>query len=146
MPTAAVYCRVSTKDQEKEGSSLSSQRDYCRRKALDAGYELPESFIFSEIFSGADTARPKHLELYQPDISINVNRKKKGSASIILTAKAPALWAWLELEGADARFSDNFFHIRPGKPVEVTIFTKEPLSSAAIRKRLRVRSLIDTYQ
>jgi beta-mannosidase len=91
-------------------------------------------------------ARPKHLELYKPDISMSVSSKKKGNASVILTAQAPALWAWLELEGTDARFSDNFFHILPGKPVEVTIFTKEPLSSAAIRQRLRVRSLIDTYQ
>ena len=65
MPTAAIYCRVSTEDQEKEGSSLASQRDYCRRKALDAGYEVPESLIFSEVFSGADKDRPKLNDLRQ---------------------------------------------------------------------------------
>jgi len=63
MPTAAVYCRVSTENQEQEGSSLSSQRDYCLRKAYDLGYDVPEYFIFSEVFSGADTDRPKLNEL-----------------------------------------------------------------------------------
>jgi len=63
MPTAAIYCRVSTEDQQREGSSLSSQRDYCRRKALDLGYDVPESCIFLEVFSGADTDRPKLNEL-----------------------------------------------------------------------------------
>jgi beta-mannosidase len=88
-------------------------------------------------------ARPKHLELCEPDIRASVNGKK-GNAIITLTAKAPALWAWLELEGIDARFSDNFFHILPGKPVRVTVLTEEPLPPSEIRKRLRIRSLIDT--
>ncbi len=60
---AAIYCRVSTEDQAKEGSSLQSQRDYCRRKALDLGYEVPEEYTFQEVFSGADTDRPKLIEL-----------------------------------------------------------------------------------
>lgn len=91
-------------------------------------------------------ARPKHLELCKPDISISISGKKKGSAIITLKTKAPALWAWLELEDADARFSDNFFHILPGKPIKVTLSLKEPISLAEIRQRLRVSSLIDTYQ
>jgi beta-mannosidase len=91
-------------------------------------------------------ARPKHLELYEPDIKARVGGKKKGNATITLTAKAPALWAWIELEGLDARFSDNFFHILPGKPVRITVLAKEPISPIEIEKRLRVRSLIDTYK
>jgi beta-mannosidase len=88
-------------------------------------------------------ARPKHLELCEPDIRANVSCKK-GSATITLTAKAPALWAWLEMDGIDANFSDNFFHILPGKPVRVTVLTEEPVPPLEIKKRLRVRSLIDT--
>lgn len=91
-------------------------------------------------------ARPKHLELWEPGIGARVSREKKGSAVVTLTAKAPALWTWLELEDVDARFSDNFFHIPPGKSVRVTISTEEPISLAEIRKRLRVRSLINTYK
>lgn len=63
MPTAAIYCRVSTENQEREGSSLQSQRDYCLRRARDLGYDVPEDCIFSEVFSGADTDRPKLTEL-----------------------------------------------------------------------------------
>jgi beta-mannosidase len=92
-------------------------------------------------------ARPKHLELVKPEISFKVSAGKRGGATVTLTAKAPALWAWLELEGdTDAGFSDNFFHIPPEKPVEVQLSTKEPLPLKSIRQRLRVRSLIDTYQ
>jgi len=34
---AAIYCRVSTEDQEREGSSLDSQLEACVKKALDLG-------------------------------------------------------------------------------------------------------------
>ena len=90
-------------------------------------------------------ARPKHLELCPPDIKAEITLSK-GKPEIVLTSKAPALWTWLELEGIDARFSDNFFHLRPGKPVNITISTDKPLSVAEIKKCLRIRSLIDTYK
>ena len=89
-------------------------------------------------------ARPKHLELRQPEIKSEVNAKKSNT-EVTLTAKTPALWTWLELDGADARFSDNFFHLPPGKPVTITLSMDKPISYAEIRKKLRVRSLIDTY-
>ncbi|MBA7484968.1 Exo-beta-D-glucosaminidase [subsurface metagenome] len=90
-------------------------------------------------------ARPKHLELCEPGIRAEVSGKE-GSAVITLTVESPALWTWLELTDVDARFSDNFFHLLPAKPVMITILTDEPLSLAEIRKRLRIRSLIDTYR
>jgi DNA invertase Pin-like site-specific DNA recombinase len=37
---AAIYCRVSTEDQEKEGSSLSPSMTICSAKALDMGYTV----------------------------------------------------------------------------------------------------------
>ena len=90
-------------------------------------------------------ARPKHLELCQPEIESTVSLEN-GTPVVTLTSKAPALWTWLELEGSDARFSDNFFHLRPGKPVRVIVTTDKPLSVAEIKKCLRIRSLIDTYK
>ena len=89
-------------------------------------------------------ARPKHLELHQPEIKSEVN-VKKSNIEVTLTAKTPALWTWLELDGVDTRFSDNFFHLPPGKPVTITLLTDKPISYAEISKKLRVRSLIDTY-
>jgi beta-mannosidase len=90
-------------------------------------------------------ARPKHLELRPPDIKSDFS-VKKDSVIVTLTAQAPALWTWLELDGMDARFSDNFFHLLPDKPVSITIATDKPLSVTEIRKNLRIRSLIDTYR
>jgi beta-mannosidase len=90
-------------------------------------------------------ARPKHLELCPPDIKAEVSQIK-GKPTVTLTTKAPALWTWLELDGTDVRFSDNYFHLRPGKPVSITISTDVSLSAAKIKKQLKIRSLIDTYK
>jgi beta-mannosidase len=94
----------------------------------------------------ASFTRPKYLELHKPDIKVDITRKEKENAVLTLTAKTPALWVWLDMENTNARFSDNFFHILPGKPVEVTLKTDVQLFVAEIRQRLRVCSLIDTYQ
>jgi beta-mannosidase len=91
-------------------------------------------------------ARPKHLELAEPEIKVAVSRAEAGAFRVRLTAARPALWTWLELSGADARFSDNFFHLQPGQPVEVIVEPSRTLPSGAFRKQLRVRSLKDTYQ
>jgi beta-mannosidase len=91
-------------------------------------------------------ARPKHLELADPKIKVAVTRAEPNAHRVRLTAAHPALWTWLELSGADARFSDNFFHLQPGQPVEVLVEPSRALSSTAFRKQLRVRNLKDTYR
>jgi len=91
-------------------------------------------------------ARPKHLELRDPCIEAKISSDNKDNAVVTLTAKAPALWTWLELDDIDARFSDNFFHLLPGKPAQVKISTRNAVTLEMIRKQLRVRSLIDTYR
>ena len=90
--------------------------------------------------------RPKHFELRDPGIKMKVKRGKTGGVTVTLASSAPALWTWLELPGIEARFSDNFFHLRPGKPVEVAVLTEIPLSIAELQKSLIVHSLIDTYK
>lgn len=59
MTVAAIYCRVSTEGQEKEGTSLQTQRDACLNKARELGYVVPEHLIFTEVFSGLTLSRPK---------------------------------------------------------------------------------------
>ena len=73
MSTAAIYCRVSTENQEREGSSLQSQKDYCLRKACELGYDIPEDCIFS----GADTDRPKLTELRRLLNELAINEMDK---------------------------------------------------------------------
>ncbi|MFC1916703.1 recombinase family protein [Chloroflexota bacterium] len=56
---AAIYCRVSTEDQEREGSSLISQKEACLKKAQELGYSVSEEFIILETYSGLSLNRPK---------------------------------------------------------------------------------------
>jgi len=49
---AVVYCRVSTRKQEDEGTSLHSQAESCRRFAEDAGYTVVR--VVQEVYTGAE--------------------------------------------------------------------------------------------
>lgn len=59
MKAAAIYCRVSTEDQGREGTSLQSQKEACLNKAHELGYQVSEEHILSEIYSGAELDRPE---------------------------------------------------------------------------------------
>lgn len=58
---AAIYCRVSTDDQEQEGTSLSIQMESCLTYCRENSYDV--SYRFSEAFSGLTLHRPKLTEL-----------------------------------------------------------------------------------
>jgi len=60
---AAIYCRVSTDDQEKEGTSLKTQMKACIDYCHEKGYEI--SHRFSEAYSGLTLDRPKLRELQE---------------------------------------------------------------------------------
>ena len=59
----AIYCRVSTDNQEKEGSSLESQREACLKFCADNNYLV--SHLYMETYSGLSLERPKLAELRQ---------------------------------------------------------------------------------
>ena len=95
----------------------------------------------------ASYARPKHLELLDPAITVRMDGvAPDGGHRVTLEAARPALWAWLELAGCEARYSDNFVHLAPGHPAEIVVYPEQSFSPAALRDALRVRSLIDTYR
>lgn len=58
---AAIYCRVSTDDQEKEGTSLQTQLEACETYCQGKGYQVLSRF--SETYSGLTLERPKLNEL-----------------------------------------------------------------------------------
>ena len=62
---AAIYCRVSTEDQEREGTSLQSQLEACLMKSRELGYETPSEYTISETYSGLSLDRPKLDQLRQ---------------------------------------------------------------------------------
>ncbi len=60
---AAIYARVSTEDQEREGTSLGSQVEACLNKAHELGYEVSGELIFKETYSGLVLDRPQLTRL-----------------------------------------------------------------------------------
>ena len=61
MKTATIYCRVSTDNQESEGTSLQTQLEACLTYCQDRGYDVAHRF--SETYSGLTLERPKLNEL-----------------------------------------------------------------------------------
>ena len=62
---ATLYCRESTEDQEREGTSLDSQKEACLNKARELGYETSEDYTILETYSGLSLDRPKLNEVKQ---------------------------------------------------------------------------------
>ena len=89
--------------------------------------------------------KPKYLELKNPNIKTDISIIDTDSFNIVLTANSPALWTWLELKNIDAQFSDNFFHLRTGRPLEIRVKPNSSLKIEEFKKQLIVKSLVDTY-
>ncbi len=58
---AAIYCRVSTEDQEREGTSLQTQLEACLAYCEQKEYQVARRF--TETYSGLTLDRPKLTEL-----------------------------------------------------------------------------------
>ena len=58
---SAIYCRVSTDDQDKEGTSLQTQLDACLKYCQDKGYHIARKF--TETYSGLTLDRPQLTQL-----------------------------------------------------------------------------------
>ena len=87
---------------------------------------------------------PKDFNLPDPHLAATIT-KSRGGFAVKLRAEKPALWAWLELRDADAKYSDNFVHVTASSPAQILVQPARPMSRADFTKALRVRSLYDTY-
>lgn len=95
-------------------------------------------------FALATFAPNKHLELVQPNLSVNV--KKEGKQLVFeITAQSLARFVELKLEGLDVVFSDNYFDVPAGWLVTVTCPMPANITLAQAKKALRVRSLYDSF-
>ncbi|MDT8390818.1 MAG: glycoside hydrolase family 2 protein [Lentisphaeria bacterium] len=90
--------------------------------------------------------KPKHLELAtDPGVSMSVT--ETGEAfRVTLKTKRPALWAWLELDNLEARFSDNYLHLRPARTVTIDVTPGQPVTLDEVKEKISVHSLVDTYR
>ena len=86
----------------------------------------------------------KHLALKDPGLTAEVT-EVDGGFMIEVIAKVLARYVWLELEGADVIFEDNFFDLPAGQSVKVRVPAISGWSLDDVRARLSVASLIDSY-
>lgn len=94
-------------------------------------------------------ARPKHLELKAAEI--NYELKERGNDFVLsVSVENPILWAWIELTGLEqevsARYSDNYFHLKPGKTYDINIEVDHDLTKEELESAIKISSLVDTYQ
>lgn len=92
----------------------------------------------------ASFVKPKSMDLEDPKISSSVSGKDY-EFTVKLKAAKVAMFAFLELSKTDAVFSDNFFHIRPGKEFEITISTRKKISRKEFISQLKIKSIRDMY-
>ncbi|HEX4262891.1 MAG TPA: glycoside hydrolase family 2 protein [Verrucomicrobiae bacterium] len=85
---------------------------------------------------------PKELKLTDPQLSTKIE-KSRDDFQVTIESKKPALWTWFEIDGVDARFSDNFFHLKPNAPERISVEPSKPLSHGEFEKALRIRNLFD---
>jgi beta-mannosidase len=90
-------------------------------------------------------ARPKHLELLDPQISTRIKAGRNGDFLVTIRARKPALWAWLALPSMHLNCSDNFMHLEPGKAVRIVAKPDRAMTLGQFVAKLQVRTLVDTY-
>ncbi len=86
----------------------------------------------------------KRLDLRDPQIEARVEQAG-GHLEIALTAQSLARYVEVELGEADVLFSDNYFDLPAGPTALITCPLPAGWTLAMAKKRLRVRSLYDTF-
>jgi beta-mannosidase len=96
-------------------------------------------------FAGAEATallvEPKDLRLPGARLTFTETAADDGSVQLSVASDVLAASLMLWLDDADATWSDNFFHLLPGRPRVITVTPWQPMSDAELRARLRWRSL-----
>lgn len=89
-------------------------------------------------------APPKDMALVKAPIAVEVT-PADGGLRVSLASPTLARHVRLAYDGDDGTFSDNYFDLLPGRPVEVGYRPKGTVEAAAFRKGLEVVSILDAY-
>ncbi len=103
----------------------------------DNGEELSRNFV--------SFCRPKHMQLQNPQIKVKVTKYNGIAFKVSLKAAKPALWVWLELDGHDAQFEDNFICMESSQETAILVSAPTIKTIKSFKQALRVRSLLNTY-
>ena len=127
------------------------------RRVLRTGIlddEMMDQAVFSaELRDGDGTVRsralhyfvsPGRLRLQKPRIEISSDYSGVGSRSLYITTDFLAKGVYLDIDAADAFFSDNYFDLLPGDTLMIDLYA-EPSGLEKLEERLVVRTLYDTF-
>ncbi|MCX7590047.1 MAG: glycoside hydrolase family 2 protein [Kiritimatiellae bacterium] len=86
----------------------------------------------------------KRAELPRPSIRIDVESRGE-CMTLKLCSNAVALFVELAADSLEGEWSDNYFHLLPRRPKRVRFGPLRPVAKSELLKRLKVRTLRDTY-
>jgi beta-mannosidase len=86
----------------------------------------------------------KHLVLGDPGLRTSVT-EANGGFEVEITAQALARFVWLELDGTEVLFSDNYFDLPAGRTAALTFTAPQGWTVDRVRQALRVRTLVDSF-
>ncbi len=86
----------------------------------------------------------KHLELVDPQLEVAVHQDGD-QAVFVLSSRALARFVELTLAGKNVIFSDNYFDVLPGSPVQVTCAIPPGWTLDKVRQSLQVSSLYNSF-
>ena len=86
--------------------------------------------------------RPVELKLHKPQLAAHVTGSGR-DYHLQITANAPALWVWANVNDTAATYSDNFIALRPGHTAQIHITLDAAMAPADFQRKLTVRSVYD---
>ena len=116
-----------------------------------AQYDLDDCIVWLEIedqntiisTNQVFLQRPKRLLLSNPELSYDIVFQNEDTIDILVSSKTLALWVWLDARDSTLSYSDNFFHLTPEKPREVTINFDATIEEAP---KFQLRSMYDVIK
>ena len=88
---------------------------------------------------------PRYMELTKAPIRVALKKTAPRRYVLTLTSKVFQPAAAFEMPGIVHRADDNFVDLHPGEPREIEVRTERDLPAAALRRKLKVASLVDSY-
>ncbi|MHC5034819.1 MAG: glycoside hydrolase family 2 protein, partial [Planctomycetota bacterium] len=126
---------VQTKpDEELDMAKAEDRYFWCR--LMEGGHEIARNAWFLIPY--------KHVDFKAPEWDVEVEKTGRREFLVRLASDTFAKGAWLQVEGAEAKFSDNFMDVLPEVAVRIAVTTTTDLEAAELERRLRIRSVADT--
>ncbi|MDX2109545.1 MAG: glycoside hydrolase family 2 protein [Verrucomicrobiota bacterium] len=89
--------------------------------------------------------KPKHMQLQEVKYEVTSTKQEANRFTLQVKVDKPALWVWFGLDAMDARWSDNFACLCPGRNYHFDVRTQQDLTLESFESRLRVKSIRDCY-